>query len=60
MDGMSRSEREREDFVDEATIKGFVGRVEPGDEVSLTTVLWSVALSLALLIGCSVWWTLTH
>jgi hypothetical protein len=52
--------RVREDFVDEATIARFVGQVEPGDHVSLAVVLWSVALSLVLLIGASVWWVATH
>lgn len=52
--------RVREDFVDEATIAGFVGRVEPGDRVSTATVLWSTGLSVALLVACSLWWVLTH
>jgi hypothetical protein len=52
--------RVRDDFVDEATIARFVGQVEPGDHVSLVVVLWSVLLSLALLIGASLWWVGTH
>jgi hypothetical protein len=52
--------RAREDFVDEATIAGFVGRVEPGDHVSLAVVLWSVGLSLVLLLGASLWWVAGH
>jgi hypothetical protein len=50
----------REDFVDEQTIAAFVGRVEPGDHVSLAVVLWSVGLSLVLLVGASLWWVGTH
>ncbi len=50
----------REDFVDEATIAAFVGKVEPGDHVSMATVLWSTGLSVALLVACSLWWVLTH
>lgn len=59
-EGSSSGGRVRGDFIDEATISGFVGRVEPGDHVSLATVLWSVALSVALLAGCSLWWAVAH
>lgn len=52
--------RRREDFVDERTIGEFVGKVEPGDEVSLAVVLWSVGLSLALWAGTTIWWVTTH
>jgi hypothetical protein len=50
----------RDDFVDAATIQSFVGRVEPGDQVHLAVVLWSVGLSLALVVGASLWWVATH
>jgi hypothetical protein len=50
----------RRDFVDEETIATFVGKVEPGDHVSLAVVLWSVGLSLVLLVGSSLWWVGTH
>jgi hypothetical protein len=53
-------QRAREDLVDEPTVRRFVGRVEPGDQVSLAVVLCSVALSLALVIGASLWWVASH
>jgi hypothetical protein len=53
-------QRRREDFVDEKTIGEFVGKVEPGDEVSLAVVLWSVGLSLVLLVATTIWWVTTH
>jgi hypothetical protein len=50
----------RGDFVDEETIGRFVGKVEPGGEVSPAVALWSVALSIALALGSSLWWISTH
>jgi hypothetical protein len=57
---MSSQPQVRDDFVDAETIAGFVGEVEPGDHVPLAVVLWCVGLSLALIIGASIWWSATH
>jgi hypothetical protein len=46
----------RGDIVEEDVIRQFVGRVEPGDTVSTTVVVWSVVLSIVLVLAASLWW----
>jgi hypothetical protein len=46
----------RGDIVDEDVIRQFVGRVEPGDTVSTAVVVWSVVLSIVLVLAASLWW----
>jgi len=52
-----RSDSGRSDLVDEEVIRQFVGRVEPGDSVSTTVVVWSVVLSIVLVLAASLWWS---
>jgi hypothetical protein len=47
---------ERVDFVDRSVITEYVGKVEPGGEVPLATVLGSVLVSLVVVIGTTAWW----
>lgn len=48
----------RSDLVDQAVILQFVGKVEPGGEVKLATVLGTVAFSLLVVFGTTAWWML--
>jgi hypothetical protein len=48
----------RSDIVPAEVIQTFVGNVEPGDNVSLAVVLWSVALSLVIIFAATAWWML--
>jgi hypothetical protein len=48
----------RRDFVDAEVISQFVGKVEPGGPVSTTVAVWSVALSIALVLAASLWWSI--
>ena len=48
----------RSDLVDQAVILQFVGKVEPGGEVKLETVLGTVAFSLLVVFGTTAWWML--
>jgi len=48
----------RSDLVDQAVILQFVGKVEPGGEVKLATVLGTVAVSLLVVFGTTAWWML--
>jgi hypothetical protein len=48
----------RRDFVDEKVIQSFVGRVEPGGEIRTALAVWSVVLSIALVLAASLWWSL--
>jgi hypothetical protein len=48
----------RGDIVEEDVIRRFVGQVEPGDAVSTAVVVWSVVLSIALVLGASLWWSI--
>ena len=48
----------RKDLVDQAVIAQFVGKVEPGGEVTLATVLGTVAFSLLVVFGTTAWWML--
>jgi hypothetical protein len=57
---VEKSVESRGDLVDEQVIQQFVGRVEPGDEVGLPLVLWTIGISLALLVGATIWWVSTH
>ena len=53
-----RGDSRRGDIVDEDVIRQFVGQVEPGDSVSTTVVVWSVVLSIALVLVASLWWSI--
>ena len=48
----------RSDIVPEEVIRQFVGKVEPGDHVSLGVVIASVAFSLLVIFGTTAWWML--
>jgi hypothetical protein len=48
----------RSDLVDQAVIVQFMGKVEPGGEVTLATVLGTVAFSLLVVFGTTAWWML--
>ena len=48
----------RGDLVDEEVIRQFVGQVEPGGSVSTPVVVWSVVLSIALVLAASLWWSI--
>jgi hypothetical protein len=48
----------RSDIVPAEVIQTFVGNVEPGDDVSLAVVLWSVAFSLVVIFATTAWWML--
>lgn len=52
-----RSDTDRGDIVDEEVIRQFVGQVEPGGSVSTAVVVWSVALSIVLVLAASLWWS---
>jgi hypothetical protein len=47
----------RGDIVDEEVIRQFVGQVEPGGAVSTAVVVWSVVLSIVLVLVASLWWS---
>lgn len=51
------SSTRRTDIVDEEVIRQFVGQVEPGDSVSTAVVVWSVVLSIVLVLATSLWWS---
>ena len=53
-----RSDTRRGDIVDEDVIGQFVGQVEPGDSVSTAVVVWSVVLSIVLVLAASLWWSI--
>ncbi len=57
---MSENADGRRDFVDAEVIQGFVGRVEPGGAISTAVAVWCVILSIALVLGTSLWWSLAH
>jgi hypothetical protein len=48
----------RRDLVHQDVIKEFVGKVEPGGEVSLATALGTVGFSLVVVFGTTAWWML--
>ncbi|MGH9298930.1 MAG: hypothetical protein ACRDZT_03340 [Acidimicrobiales bacterium] len=48
----------RSDLVPAEVIAAFVGKVEPGDSVSLAVVLGSVLVSLLVIFGSTAWWML--
>jgi len=48
----------REDLVHQVVIAQFVGKVEPGGEVNLATVLGTFAFSLLVVFGTTTWWML--
>jgi len=48
----------RSDIVPAEVIQTFVGKVEPGDHVSLSVVLGSVAFSLLVIFATTAWWML--
>jgi hypothetical protein len=48
----------RSDIVDPAIIAQFVGKVEPGGEVTFKTVLATVGLSLLVVFATTAWWML--
>lgn len=52
-----RTNSGRGDLVEETVIRQFVGKVEPGGEVSTAVVVWSVLLSIALVLAASLWWS---
>ncbi|HET9094209.1 MAG TPA: hypothetical protein VFN36_03895 [Solirubrobacteraceae bacterium] len=52
-----QSDVRRGDIVEEDVIRQFVGRVEPGDTVSTAVVVWSVMLSIVLVLAASLWWS---
>lgn len=52
-----QSDVRRGDIVEEDVIRQFVGRVEPGDAVSTAVVVWSVVLSIVLVLAASLWWS---
>lgn len=52
-----RSDIRRGDIVEEEVIRQFVGQVEPGGPVSTAVVVWSILLSIALVLAASVWWS---
>ena len=45
-------------IVDAAVIAPFVGKVEPGGEVTFATVLATVGFSLLVLFATTAWWML--
>ena len=53
-----RSDTRRGDIVEEDVIRQFVGKVEPGGPVSTAVVVWSVVLSIALVLAASLWWSI--
>ncbi len=53
-DGATR----RSDLVDPAVIVQFVGKVEPGGEITFATVLATVGFSLLVVFGTTAWWML--
>lgn len=48
----------RSDLVDASVIAPFVGKVEPGGEVRLATVLGTIVFSLLVVFGTTTWWML--
>ena len=48
----------KKDLVDQDVIRQFVGKVEPGGDVSLDTALGTVAFSLVVVFGTTAWWML--
>jgi hypothetical protein len=52
------SSTRRGDIVDEDVIRQFVGQVEPGGSVSTAVVVWSVVLSIVLVLAASLWWSI--
>jgi hypothetical protein len=46
------------DIVDPTVIAQFVGKVEPGGEVTFATVLATVGFSLLVVLGTTTWWML--
>jgi hypothetical protein len=48
----------RSDIVDPAVIAQFVGKVEPGGEVTFATVLLTVGFSLLVVFATTAWWML--
>ena len=48
----------RSDIVDPAVIAQFVGKVEPGGEVTFATVLVTVGFSLLVIFASTAWWML--
>ena len=57
---MGQSRGQRGDFVDEEVIRALVDRVEPGGAISTAVAVWCVVLSIVLVLGASLWWSLAH
>jgi hypothetical protein len=55
---VERADTGRGDLVDEEVIRQFVGQVEPGGPVSTAVVVWSVVLSIVLVLAASLWWSI--
>jgi len=55
---MKGSRSQRSDIVPVEVIQSFVGKVEPGDHVSLAVVIGSVVFSLLVIFGTTAWWFL--
>jgi hypothetical protein len=53
-----RTQSGRSDLVDQSVIAQFVGKVEPGGEVSLSVVIGTVVFSLLVVFGSTAWWML--
>jgi hypothetical protein len=48
--------QDRVDFVEQSVIQQYVGTVEPGGEVPMSTILGSVVISLVVVLGTTAWW----
>jgi hypothetical protein len=55
---MNSARSERSDIVPAEVIQSFVGKVEPGDHVSLAMVIGTVVFSLLVIFGTTAWWML--
>ncbi len=57
-DAVGIKAKKRSDIVDPAVIAQFVGKVEPGGEVTFATVLATVGFSLLVVFATTAWWML--
>jgi hypothetical protein len=57
-DATENKRTRRSDIVDPAIIAQFVGKVEPGGEVTFATVIATVGFSLLIVFGTTAWWML--
>jgi hypothetical protein len=48
----------RSDIVEPAAIAAFVGRVQPGSEITFPRVLATVGFNLTVVFGTTAWWML--